>query len=64
MRSLTDLSSPRIDWVALAKGMGVPGVRVETCEELREALEKAIIERQNGGEKATGKGPYLIQACI
>jgi hypothetical protein len=65
MRSLTDLSSPRIDWVALAKGMGVPGVKVETCQELREALERAILERQNPqGETSRGKGPFLIQACI
>ena len=74
MRSLTDLGSPRIDWVALAKGMGVPAVRVESCEELREVLQRAISERTSDmgqgpaetehGKRLESAGPILIQACI
>jgi acetolactate synthase-1/2/3 large subunit len=30
---MLDLGNPELDWVALARGMGVPGSRVETMEE-------------------------------
>ena len=43
-RSLTSLGNPNLDWVALAKGMGVPGVRVETAEALSQELERALKE--------------------
>ena len=52
--ALTDLSHPELDWVALAKGMGVPGVRVESAEALVTALERAFAE----------SGPALIEALI
>ena len=32
-RALTDLSHPALDWVSLARGMGVPGSRADTAEE-------------------------------
>ena len=32
--SMLDIDRPALDWVALAKGMGVPGRRVETAEDL------------------------------
>lgn len=51
---LTDLQRPQIDWVALAKSMGVPGRSVETQEELVEALE----------ECKTHRGPWLIEAQV
>ena len=35
---LTCLDSPRLDWLALAKGYGVPGSRAATPAEFREAL--------------------------
>ena len=38
-QSMMSLENPSLDFVALAKGMGVPAVRVETCEELVRALE-------------------------
>lgn len=44
-RLLTHLDVPSIDWVSLAKGMGVQATRVTTCEELRGALESAIAGR-------------------
>ncbi|KAJ9533487.1 hypothetical protein QJQ45_026522 [Haematococcus lacustris] len=53
-RSLTDLGHPAIDWVALAAGMGVPGVRVTTAGELEIAMRKSL----------ESKGPMLIQAML
>jgi acetolactate synthase-1/2/3 large subunit len=53
-RSLTDLRPPELDWVALAKGLGVPGQRVDTAEALATALRRALAER----------GPYLIEALL
>jgi acetolactate synthase-1/2/3 large subunit len=53
-RSLTDLSSPRVDWVALATGMGVRGVRAATAGELADALAQALATR----------GPTLIEAVL
>jgi thiamine pyrophosphate-dependent acetolactate synthase large subunit-like protein len=52
--SLTALTGPELDWVALAAGMGVPGVRARTRGELEDAL-RAALQRQ---------GPFLIQACL
>ncbi len=53
-RSLTDLSGPALDWVRLAQGMGVPAVRVETAEALRQALGRALAER----------GPHLVEMVL
>ncbi|MBY0274898.1 acetolactate synthase large subunit [Candidatus Binatia bacterium] len=52
--SLFDLSPPPIDFVALARGMGVDGVRVETADALVAALEEAFSRR----------GPYLIDVIL
>ncbi len=51
---MTDLSHPALDWVALARGMGVPGVRVETAESLVDQLDLALTEA----------GPRLIEAVM
>ncbi|HKQ74266.1 MAG TPA: acetolactate synthase large subunit [Blastocatellia bacterium] len=53
-QSLIGLTRPAIDWVSLAKGMGVPGVRVETAEDLTRELERALAE----------PGPQLIEAIL
>jgi acetolactate synthase-1/2/3 large subunit len=53
-RRLTGLGPPWLDWVALAKGFGVPGRRVETAEALAEALAVGIAE----------PGPMLIEALF
>jgi acetolactate synthase-1/2/3 large subunit len=53
-RSLTSLGNPNLDWVALAKGMGVPGVRVETAEALSQELARSLAE----------PGPKLIEMII
>ena len=52
--SLTDLTHPTLDWVSLAKGLGVPGVRVDTAESLADALRGAFAE----------PGPRLIEAVV
>lgn len=52
--ALTDLDRPTIDWVSLAKGFGVPAVRVDTGETLVEALARALAE----------PGPSLIEAVM
>jgi acetolactate synthase-1/2/3 large subunit len=53
-RSLTDLNPPVLDFVSLAKGLGVPAERVDTAEALSTALAKSLAER----------GPRLIEAVI
>ena len=50
--SLFDIGNPSIDWVALARGFGVPGGKADTGEELCTLLEKSY---------AT-PGPFIIQA--
>jgi acetolactate synthase-1/2/3 large subunit len=52
--SLTDLTRPVIDWIALAKGFGVPACSVSTDGELGDALTRALAER----------GPSLIEAVL
>ena len=53
-RSLTDLSNPNIEWTSLARGLGVPAVRVETAEALTQELERSL---------AT-PGPTLIEMIL
>ena len=50
--SLFDIGNPELDWVAIARGMGVPGAVANTAEELCELLERSYAE----------PGPFLIQA--
>ena len=51
---MLSLDNPAIDWVSLAKGMGVEGRRVETVGQLVTAI-KAGLER---------KGPFLIEVAL
>jgi acetolactate synthase-1/2/3 large subunit len=53
-RALTSLADPEINWSAMATGMGVPAVRVETAETLVEQLRRALKDR----------GPNLIEMMI
>lgn len=53
-RNLIDLSRPQLDFVQMAKGMGVPGVRVETADALVKELEDALAE----------PGPHLIEVVL
>jgi acetolactate synthase-1/2/3 large subunit len=52
--SLTRLDSPRVDWVALAKGYGVFASRCTSAEEFRQALARGL----------RSSGPCLIEAEI
>jgi acetolactate synthase I/II/III large subunit len=49
-----DLGRPDLDFVKVAGGLGVPGRRVESAEELGDALERALSE----------PGPHLIEALV
>ena len=51
---LLDLSNPKLDFVAIATGMGVPAVRATTAEEFTAALRRALSE----------PGPHLIDAVV
>ncbi len=51
---LFDLSRPDLDWVALAKGLGVEAVRVETMEGFADAFRAAC----------ACHGPFLIEFWI
>jgi acetolactate synthase-1/2/3 large subunit len=53
-RALTSLDAPEIDWVSLARGFGVPAVRVESSEQLADALPRALAE----------PGPQLIEMIL
>jgi acetolactate synthase-1/2/3 large subunit len=52
--SLTDLTRPEIDWVSLAKGLGVGATRVDSAGAFADALRRGFAE----------SGPSLIEARI
>ena len=52
--SLIELDRPDINWVKLAKGMGVPAVSVDTAEALAREFRKALSEA----------GPHLISMML
>lgn len=52
--SMLDIGNPDLDWVALARGMGVEAERARDCTEFARAFEDAM----------THKGPRLIEAVI
>ena len=51
---MTRLDSPRMDWVALARGYGVPGERVESSEAFQRALQRSL----------QSAGPSLIECQL
>jgi acetolactate synthase-1/2/3 large subunit len=51
---LLELGDPAIDWVSLAKGLGVPAVRCATGEEFDRAFADAMAQR----------GPMFIEAAV
>jgi acetolactate synthase-1/2/3 large subunit len=53
-RSLLDLSRPDLDFVALARGMGVPAQRATTAEEFNAAFAGALRE----------PGPHLVEVLL
>ena len=52
--SLLDLGNPRIDWVSLARGLGVAAERCDTAERFDEVFASAM----------SGKGPMLIEVVL
>lgn len=54
LRNFTDLSTPEINWVSLAKGMGVPSTRATSVREFHEQFQQAL----------AATGPVLIQAVL
>jgi acetolactate synthase-1/2/3 large subunit len=54
VRAFTDLGNPPIDWPSLSRGLGVPGVAVDTAEDLARELKKALRE----------PGPHLIEMIL
>ncbi|MHA7835858.1 MAG: acetolactate synthase large subunit [bacterium] len=51
---LFDLSRPELDFVSIAAGLGVPGVRVEDAESFTKELDRSLRE----------PGPRLIEAVL
>jgi acetolactate synthase I/II/III large subunit len=51
---MTRLDGPRVDWVSLGRGYGVPGVRVQTPEEFRDSLHASL----------HAPGPTLIECQL
>jgi acetolactate synthase-1/2/3 large subunit len=51
---LLDLARPDLDFVALARGMGVPGSRATTAEEFTAQLTASLAE----------PGPHLVEAVV
>ncbi len=52
--SMFDLSRPDINWVDIAKGMGVPATQATTAEEFHQQFATAM----------TARGPRLIEAMV
>jgi acetolactate synthase-1/2/3 large subunit len=51
---MLDIGRPDLDWVALARGMGVPGSRATTAEEFNKQFAAGL----------AAPGPYLIEAVL
>jgi len=51
---MIDIDDPALDWVSLAKGMGVEGARAETCERFADLVRSGIARQ----------GPFLIEAVL
>jgi acetolactate synthase-1/2/3 large subunit len=52
--AMLSLGNPALDWVALARGHGVPGVQVDTTDALAKALRDGFASR----------GPVVIEALL
>jgi len=52
--AMIDIDRPRIDWLAMAKSMGVPAVAVDTAEAFHKAMADSVNEA----------GPCLIEVRL
>lgn len=53
-REMLDISGPDLDFVSIARGMGVPATRATTADEFCQQLERALAE----------PGPALVEAMV
>ena len=53
-REMFEIGRPDLDWVQLAKGMGVPGTRVSSLDDFGKALRAGF----------DGEGPTLIEVPL
>jgi len=53
-RDMFEIGRPDLDWVRLAKGMGVPGTRVDSLEAFARALRQGF----------ESEGPTLIEVPL
>jgi acetolactate synthase I/II/III large subunit len=51
---MLDLTRPDLDFVSLARGMGVPATRADTAEELADQLGRAL----------NTPGPSVVEAVL
>jgi acetolactate synthase-1/2/3 large subunit len=51
---MLEIGRPDLDWVALARGMGVPAARAETLDELGRHVAKGL----------AGRGPSLVELIV
>ena len=51
---MLSIGRPDLDWVSLARGMGVEASRAKTCEQLVKSL----------GAGLRSQGPYLIEVTL
>ncbi|MBN9441792.1 thiamine pyrophosphate-dependent enzyme, partial [Bosea sp. (in: a-proteobacteria)] len=51
---MLNIDEPALDWVMMAKGMGVEAARATTAEEFASLFKAALAK----------KGPFLIEAAI
>jgi acetolactate synthase-1/2/3 large subunit len=51
---MLEIGRPDLDWVSLAKGMGVSASRAESCEALTTQLQRGLAEA----------GPSLIEVVL
>ena len=51
---MLEIGRPDLDWLALARGMGVDGMRAQTAEEFARAMQAA----------ASAEGPFLIEVVL
>jgi acetolactate synthase-1/2/3 large subunit len=51
---MIDIDDPPLDWVSLARGMGVEGARADSCERFVDLVRSGL----------SRKGPFLIEAVL
>ena len=55
---MLNIDSPALDWVALAKGMGVPGRAVTTADDFNKALAEAMRRKRTAAHRSADVTTY------